>query len=83
MRMYKDINLDYGEYQPIMDDYERKAREKELAEKMEASAADAPAGDVSGDVELTEDFEEDLEGADSEITIYEPEEDDEIVLMPE
>ena len=34
MRMYKDIDLDYGENTPIIEEYERRKKEEELAAKL-------------------------------------------------
>jgi DNA-directed RNA polymerase subunit beta' len=62
MRMYKDIDLDYGENTPIMEEFERQKRERELEAKMASakteSESEVPAEDsnvISDTVEETAD----------------------------
>ena len=50
MKIYKDIDLDYGENTELMEEFERRKREEALAEQMNARAAGVPEREESLDL---------------------------------
>jgi len=78
MRMYKDIDLDYGENAEIIEEYERQKLEREQAEKLAAellaAANSGKAAPEEYEITETADAEDEIEEPET-FTLIDPEED--------
>jgi DNA-directed RNA polymerase subunit beta' len=73
MRMYKDIELDYGENTPIMEEFERQKRERELEAKIASAKTESESEVPTEDSTVISDIVEETADEDM-IIMYDAEE---------